>query len=316
MSRRALLLAVLAAASASAAGPEAPRVQTSLSRTALFSGERVTFQVEVSCAPNVDVLQDDLLPERLTLDGLEVVSSDRERLADETSGAVVYRVRHHLVTYEIPPRALRIADQTLRYYVRRPGQRLDDTAPAGETQVRGAAIALRSALPDDAKAVALRDEAAAATLPPALLLLRPLGLGLLLLAAAPAAFWGVALAQRMAARKSRSLAHARAGAALARSALDELRAVDASDDAARRAAYDRLDAALREQLEHVGVAARKLTPAEIAARLPAGARLDAERLNAVLSECERARYAPVELLPPPERFRAGLEALAELRASR
>jgi hypothetical protein len=171
----------------------------------------------------VDVLQDDLLPERLTLDGLEVVSSDRERLADEATGAVVYRVRHHLVTYEIPPRALRIADQTLRYYVRRPGQRLDDTAPAGETQVRGAAIALRSALPDDAKAVALRDEAAAATLPRALLLLRPLGLGLLLLAAAPAAFWGVALAQRMAARKSRSLApRARAGAALARSALDEL----------------------------------------------------------------------------------------------
>jgi hypothetical protein len=314
--RTPLALALAAAATAaSAAGPDAPQVKTSLSRTALWTGDRVSYTIEIACPPNVDILQDDLLPERLTLDGLEVAGTERERLAAD-SGTVTYRVRHQLVTFEIPPKPLRIADQVLRYYVRRPGQRLDDTAPAGETQLPGAVLALRSALPDDPKAVALRDEREAAALPRVLGYLRPLGLGLLVLAAAPAGFWAVALAQRFGARQTRKLAHAREGAALARSALDELRAVDATDDAARRAAYDRLDAALREQLEHAGVPARSCTAAEIAARLPANGRLDGERLNAVLADCERARYAPGELLPGPERFRAGLDALAELRAAR
>jgi hypothetical protein len=313
--RRFALLLLLAAPAASGAAPDVPQVKTSLSRTALFTGERVTFTVEVACPPNVDVLQDDLQSERLTLDGLEVVTSERERLA-AVGGSVTYRVRHHLATYEIPPKVLRIADQTLRYYVRRPGQRLDDTAPAGETQVQGATIALRSALPDDQKAVALRDETAPARLPAALAYARPLGLGLLLLAAAPAALWALALARHFGARQGRKLARAREGAALARSALEELRAVDATDDAARRAAYDRLDAALRDQLEHAGVPARRSTAAEIAARLPGNANLDAERLNQVLAECERARYAPPDLLPPADRFRAGLLALAELRGAR
>jgi hypothetical protein len=288
-----LLLAAALAGGASAAENAAPQVRTSLSRTALWTGDRLIYEVELSCGPSVDLLQDDLLPERLTLDGLEVVSSERERL-DGESGAVTYRVRHQLVSYEIPPRVLRI----------------------GDLRLPGAALALRSALPDDPKAVALRDEHEAAALPRALGYARPLGLGLLVLATAPAGFWAVALAQRAGARQSRKRARAREGTALATSALDELRAVDAQDAPARRAAYDRLEAALREQLEHAGVRANSSTAAEIAARLPANGRFDERRLNAVLAECEQARYAPPELLPAAVRFREGVEALAVLRAGR
>lgn len=305
--------AALVLALAAAAPPGDIEVRTSVDRTALWTGDRVIYTVEIACPPDVDVLIDDLAPEKLVLSGLEIVSADHERSVS-AAGGVTYRYRYRLATYDVTAPALRIGEQSVRYYVRRAGQAAEGAAPAGEVLIGGVQLALRSTLPDEIGALALRDARAAAPLPAALTAARPVGLGLILVSAVPVALWAAALARRLhATRRPRRAPEARA---VARRALDELRAVDASSGAERRAAYGRLDALLRRHLaETAGIRAPALTAAEIAARLRANAsEPQAEAIGAVLEDCERARYGPAGLLPSAERFRAGMTAAEELLA--
>ena len=53
-----------------------------------------------------------------------------------------------LTTYRVDMPALSIEPISVRYYARRPGQRLQDIAPAGEVVVPGATVSFRSTLPD------------------------------------------------------------------------------------------------------------------------------------------------------------------------
>ncbi len=306
-----LARSALVVALAAAVPPDDLEVRSSVDRTALWTGDRVTFTVEIVCVPNVDVLLDDLAPEKLALTGLELVSADHERGAS-AAGGVRYRFRYLLATYEVAAPALRIGDQKLRYYVRRAGQSAEGAAPAGELVVVGALLALRSTLPDEIGALATRDTREAAPLPGVVTAARPVGLGLILVSAAPVLLWAAALARRVhAARQRRRAPEARA---VARRALLELRGVDASSDAERRAAYDRLDAVLRRHLAEVsGIPAPALTAAEIAARLRAD-EPKAEAFASVLEDCERARYGPARLLPPAERLRAAIATAEELLA--
>ena len=289
-------------------------VRSWVSQTALWPGDRVSFNLEITCAPNVDVLTDDLEPEKLVLSGLEVVASNRERRV--SSAGVSYRVSHELTTYDFETSPLRVGAWSVRYYVRRPGQRIEDAAPAGEARVAGVTLALRSTLPEELPAVRLRDARAAAPLPAAARHGRPLGLGLILLSGLPVALWAVPLLRRLVAAARRR--RARQTRNETRSALEELRAVDAVSDAARRAGYDRLDAALRHHLAELdGFPAAALTASEIAERLQENApRLPAEEIAAVLEDCERARYGPEGVLPSAQRFEAGLTALEGLLAGR
>jgi hypothetical protein len=312
-----LLLAVAAAAAAASppeghdATPAAIEVRARTSQTALWVGDRLTYTVEIDCPPRVDVLVEDLAPEKLALSGLQVVASDRERRV--MGERVHYQVRYQLTTYDVAAPAVAIGEQAVRYYVRRPGQRSEDAAPAGEVRIPGTALALRSTLPGSLPP-GVRDARPAAPLPRVVTWARPVGVGLLLVSALPVALWAGALARRVAAARRRR--GARPAPSVTRAAITELRALDTATDGGRRAAYGRLDTMLRRHLtEARGIPAPSLTAAEIASRLRADVRdLPAEAVGAVLEDCERALYGPAALLPPAERFRASVDTVEELLA--
>ena len=64
--------------------PAPVQVQTSVTRTAVWVGDPVTYTVELTCAPKIDILADDLAAERLPLTGLELLGVEVERDASDT----------------------------------------------------------------------------------------------------------------------------------------------------------------------------------------------------------------------------------------
>jgi len=297
-----------------AAGRGPVEVRASLDRTALWPGDRVRYAIEVHCAPGVDVLAEDLAGERLVLTGLELLSTSRERQA-RADGRTIHRVEHELTAYAIGA-PLRIQEQTLRYYARRPGQRMEDAVPAGEVRVPAISLVMRSTLPDEPGEARLRDGAGAPELPAFLAWLRPAGFALVLLCALPLAVWA-AQALGRSRRLPGSFSPRAAPSDDLRPELLGLQAMDTTSPAARRLAYDRLDLLLRRRLgAMVGADARALTPAEIAARLQGRAGGLPESLPAILEECERARYAPLHALPPAARLAAGVAAAQALVEAR
>ncbi len=313
--------ALVAGAAWPAQGQDAPgaaggaiQVATRLDRTAMWVGDRVTYVVDVQCGRGTDVLATDLGKDRLTLDGLEVVSSDMEQLAGPEG--TFYRVSHTLTTTVVDQALLRVAPFTLRYYVKRPGQRVEDAAPAGEVTVPGAVIARRSVLPDEASAQMLRDAREPAPRPVAYRLARPVGLGLVLVSLVPALVWAGGGLRRWWRRPSR-----RRGRAVRRSergSLEAVRALDLATREGRRAAYDGIESLLRRHATDAwGIDRSGLTSAELAeevARTRPG--LPADRIRALLGECERARYAPVHLWPSRDDCGAALDEAARLLGQR
>ena len=145
---------LLAPAVASAQQP--PHVSSSVDRTAIWIADHVTYAVDLACAPGVDVLLDDISKEKLRLTGLEIVSTDATATTD-AEGRTTHHLRYVLTTYKVDVPALSIEPMTIRYYAARPGQRLQESAPAGEVRIPGAAIAFRSTLPDNPSTSVLRD---------------------------------------------------------------------------------------------------------------------------------------------------------------
>lgn len=315
MSRRVLAGIALFAATCAPAAAQPPagnvEVRAWVDRTALWPGDRVLYTVEVRCAPGIDVLAEDLAGERLVLSGLELVSTSRERQARD-DGGTIHRARHELTAYDIGT-PLRIQEQTLRYFARRPGPGTEDAAPAGEVKVPASSLAMRSTLADEPGDARLRDDAAAPPLPAFLAWMRPAGLALVLLCGLPVAAWAISALRGRWRRRGARPRHSRLDL---RPEVRELQAMDASAPAARRLGYDRLDHLLRRRLgDVVGKDARALTASEIAARLESGAGLP-DSLPVVLEECERARYGGSDALPSPERFAAGVAAAAALLGAR
>jgi len=108
--------------------------QAQLDRTALWIGDRLTYTIELTCQPGVDILADDLTPDKLRLDGLKILGNDTDRRV-EPGDVTAYRFRYYLTTYSVDAPTLTIGALDIRYYVQRPGQRLEDTAPAGDVEV-------------------------------------------------------------------------------------------------------------------------------------------------------------------------------------
>lgn len=279
------------------------QVRTSVSRTAVWIGDRVEFVVEALLAPNMDVIDEDLSKEKLKLSGLEVVAAANERVVNEKGGST-RRFRYQLTTYQAGEPALTIGPQVVRYYVRRPGERPQDVQPVGEVQVAPVVIARRSTLPDELPGLQLRDAGDVVPPPQWLAIARPAGIGLAVLAAAPLALWMVGLVRSARTRERRP--SARAVRSHARAAMDELRALDASTESGRLEAYTRLEQALRQHLaEKRGIPAQALSAREVAARL--GATPDADITAELLAECERTRYGPPNRVPPLERYNVALQ---------
>jgi hypothetical protein len=287
-----------------------PPVRTSVNRTAVWVGDRVRFTIDIDCPRGVDVLDDDLSKDKLKLEGLEVVSSDSSRI-DGPGETMTRRFTYELATYRVDVPALRIAPLSVRYYVRRPGQRLEDAAPAGDVQIPGASIAFRSTLPE-AQEYTVRDSRAAVSRPRIFALAQPLGLALVIVSFAPVAFWLVAAVARRRHRPAhRSVRKVRSDE---RASLQAARELDLTSEEARREAYSRVDVLVREHLSDVcGVAGASLTPAEVQPALAARrARIDAERVAALLAACERARYAPTHALPSADACRDAIGEAEQL----
>ncbi|HKB12588.1 MAG TPA: hypothetical protein VKD69_18125, partial [Vicinamibacterales bacterium] len=156
------LAAALAAASVlvvvarGAAQSRDVEVRTSLSKTAVWVADRVTYTITIACSKAVDILADDLAKDKLRVDGLDVVATDWDRTAT-ADDRTIYTFHYDMTTYRVDQPELKIAPLTVRYYMRRAGQRPGDAAPAGEVQIPATVIAFRSALPDGQETYPIRD---------------------------------------------------------------------------------------------------------------------------------------------------------------
>ncbi|MEO5895550.1 MAG: hypothetical protein ABIS06_07605 [Vicinamibacterales bacterium] len=291
--------------------PTAPpvEVRTWVSRTAVWVGDKVEYVIELRRAPNVEVFLDDLAPERLRIDGLEVLDTATEKDVSQTD-RIVDRMRYTLATYNAEAEALTIGAIPVRYSIRRPGQRAEEALPAGEVTVPPLHLALRSTITASGDAIVIRDQRAVRPLPRRMRLAETVGWTLLAIAVLPVVLWAARMVQM--ARRRRPRRPSRPPVRRRRAALEEIKEADVSTPAARRDAYARLDAWVRENLHLEGGApASALTPEELAAALgqtkTAEWRMDLER---VLLECERAKY---EADPPPDnRWPAVVEETAQL----
>ena len=315
-------------ASAKAAAPvgaealaKAVQVRASVDRTAIWVGDRVTYAVDIVCARGVEILLDDLAKEKLRVNGLDVVSSDTTTTAD-ASERITYRLRYVLAGYRVDTPSMSIEPLSARYYERRPGQRLQDIAPAGEVQIPGAVIAFRSTLPDQ-PAYELRD--GRALVPRQALLSRAgsIGLALVVVSLAPAVFVAVALLRR------RTLTTGRRSARQSRidkqATLEHLRSLEVTSEEERRRAYDAISAAVRQHVASAtGVPAPGLTAAEVDAALETrgassgfrAGRVSREAVTSLLASCDQARYGPPQALPSAQACRDALAAAEQVLGQR
>jgi hypothetical protein len=284
------------------------RVRSWLSQTAAWVGDPIEFVVDIEMAPGLEIVAEDLSPEKLVLAGLEpgpVVSSDRP-LAD---GWRNLQRRFRVTPWDTTPSA-RVGALTLRF--RRPvtSASPDGAAAAAEVTVPGAALSVRCALPDDGSAVGARDRLPHAGPPAWLGWLRPFGIGLIVLGMAPVVLWVGARARRP--RVSRTRPSTRSLHARLTGLFDELAIIDTSTSDGRKRAFDRIDADVRAYLADAeGVPAAALTAAELRPRLVGSRRLSGDAVCDILSECEHARYAPSERLPGPEALGASIARLRQ-----
>jgi hypothetical protein len=308
----ALVLLLQAGVAAQETAP--PVVHTALDRTAVWVADRVAYTVEIVCPKGVDILADDLAKEKLKMTGLEVVGFDAvdTTAADEST---THRFRYVVTTYRVDTPTLRIEPLSVRYFVKRPGQRLQDEAPAGEFMVPGASIAYRSMIPDNADA-ALRDGRPAAARAERFTMAGSVGAALILVSIAPLAFVAAGLLRRRHPRREgKSARRIRQEEKVSLEALD---AIDLTSAEGRRRAYDGIDALVRAHLRDAcSVPGPAMTPAEVTATLD-GQRLRVapESVAALLAECERARYAPEALLPGTDACRDALAQARQVVAAR
>lgn len=276
------------------APPPDIRVHSRLSQTAAWVGDPVDFIVQIDIAPGVELVADDLKPEKVAVEGLELGASTSS-VETRADGWRTLRHQYRVTPWDITP-PKRIGAMTVRF--RRPvtTATADGSAPAVEVQVPGATLSMRSTLSDDAGASGARDKQAALDTPPWTSWLRPIGLGLLALGAAPVILWVAAFARRP--RTARVRPSNRSLHALAKGLLDELAIIDTSTPEGRRRAYDRIDQDLRAYVaQAAGVPAPALTADELRKALAGTPRLKGDALCDVLAACEHARYAPTDRVP-------------------
>ena len=288
----ALSVATAAQKKAPAKPPPPVEVHTSVSHTAVWVGDRVTYSIELRCAPQVDIVTEDLATERLKVDGLEIRDVAIDRDASE-AGRLTYRVNYSLVTFNVEATALKIGAIPVRYSIRRPGRRAEDPAPpSGEVRIPPLTLALRSTLPDTEVPAQIRDARPLQPLPRRVALAQPVGIGLLIVAAAPVGLLLFNLAQR--AGRLRPRGPRRVTRRERRASLEQIKALDIASPSIQREAYAKLDALIRDHARQTtGIAAAALTPSEFpgATTYPDQVR-QLEQIQTLLAECERAKYAP------------------------
>lgn len=100
--------------------------------------------------------------------------------------------------------------------------------------------------------------------------------------------------------------------------LEAVRALDLASIDGRRAVYDGIETVVRRHLQDVcGIDTVGLTSAELAEAL-SGRRsgLSADAVRALVAESERARYAPLHLVPAGEACRTAIDQASQLVSQR
>jgi len=290
--------------------PEGVQISHWLSQTAIFPGDRITYTLEIKCAPDVDILVGDLDIARLNLTGLEVISSDLQR--DDSGDGITYRVSYQLTTYTPASPELLIGEQSVRYYLQRSRQRADSATPEREFVVPATAVVLRSTLAADPSTLHIRDNLPVMIASADTGWIRYAGLGLILLSGLPVAFLGVPLLRKqLALIRERRVKQA---PVVLPGVIDELRNIDSGSSKARRDGYELLETVLRDQLARsTGVLAYSLTASEVASRLPDQIDgINRDTLVSVLADCQLARYGKADSLPAARRFETGIEVVQGL----
>jgi len=314
---RLLVLAVVLIAARPAFAADPPvRAASSVDRTAVWVADRLTFTVDIVCDRGVEILLDDLAKEKLRVNGLEVVGSDSSATTDPAE-RTSHRLRYVLTTYRVDTPVLSIEPVSVRYYQRRPGQRLQDMAPAGEVTVPGAVVAYRSTLPDAQPVPGLRDRRASSARAAFFARVRSVGLALVIVSLAPAVVIAVAAVHRRTARKpgrrsSREIKKEK------RDTLERLRALDVGTEEERRHAYDEISAAVRQHVAAAAhVPAASLTARELDEALGSiRTRVPRESVSALLNASDTARYGPPAAVPSTQACRDALTAAEEILAGR
>lgn len=317
MSRCLLVLGLLLLSPPAGFAAEPPvRVTSTVDQTAAWVADRITFTVDIVCDRGVDILLDDLAKEKLRVNGLDIISTDSSATTDAAE-RTTHRLRYVLTTYRVDLPVVSIEPISVRYYARRPGQRLQDMAPAGEVVVPGARVAYRSTLPDAQPAAGLRDRRAEAARHPFFVRAQSVGLALVVVSLAPAAVIGAAALRRRTVRRP-GRRSARELRKEKRDTLERLRSLDVGTEEERRRAYDEISAAVRQ---HVAAAAHVPAPGLTAAELDAAlartrTRVPRESVTALLAACDSARYGPPETLPSAQACRDALARAEEVLGGR
>jgi hypothetical protein len=226
-------------------------------------------------------------------------------------------VRYLLTTYRVDNPSPSIEPLSVRYYARRPGERLQDVAPAGDIQIPGVMLAFRSTLPENQPDLAIRDGRAPQSRQGFFARASPIGLALVVLSLVPAALVAAAAVRRRTAGKP-ARRSARQTKQDERAALERLRSLDVATPADRRRACDEISAAVRAYIEsHARIAAGALTAAEIDGALPArGGKIPREAAVAVLAACDEARYRPEAAALSAEACRDAIASAEQVLAGR
>lgn len=315
MTRRIQFLVIVLLLSSRAFAAEPPvQVTSSVDRTAAWVADRVTYTIEIRCAPGVDVLLDDLAKEKLRVNGFEIVGNDSSATTD-AADRTTHKLHYVLTTYRVDTPMLTIEPISARYYQRRPGQRLQDMAPAGEVQIPGAAVSFRSTIPENQPTYALRDGRDSGSRHVFFERADSIGVALVVVSLAPALFLGaVAIRRRAAGRVVRRTA--RQTRADHRAALERLRGLDVTTEEDRRRAYDAISSAVREHVaSRAGVPASALTATEIEEALAhAKGRVSREEVSALIANCDEARYGPPQAIPSAQACRDALSTAEHVLA--
>ena len=326
MTRRVLACLAFSLLPAVAFAADQVQARSSVDRTAIWVADRVTYTIDVVCEKGVDILLDDLAKEKLRVNGLEIIGSDSSATTD-ANDRTTHRLRYVMTTYRVDVSALSIEPISVRYYARRPGQRLQDMAPAGEITIPGAAVAFRSTLPDKQEIYALRDVRPAQARHPFFVRAESIGLALVVVSIAPALFViGAAVQRRV--RRAPGRRSARQARKDQREALERLRTMDVGTEEERRAAYDAISAAVRDHVAgSSGVPAPSLTAAELDAALETSdshrslrpgsrSKVPRETVASLLAACDAARYGPPAALPSAQECRDALATAEQVLAGR
>jgi hypothetical protein len=299
-------------ASAQAPAQVPVQVHPSLSRTAMWIGDRAVYTLDVECTGNFDIVEDDLASARLRVDGGEIVGF--ESASDDRNGGRHRRISYTITSYSVDASEVRIAAMPVRYYARQTGVDSTRLAPAGSVTVPAAVIGIRSSLPSTGVLPAPRVPASVQPSPSYLRYAQWIGLALIALVIVPVAIASADLGRHAAGvrvwwqgRRQRR-AHVLS--------LDGLKGASPGSGAELVDAYARLDEVVRDYLAAAtGTPARALTPQELRAALERSApALPHADIESLLVRCEDARYAAVP--PPRDDWGRDLAAAEEILGAR